>query len=56
MVQDKKRKLKIKQREHSQKDLQAKIPTAVDGKEMGAVELVEYLNKLGGANGIGLLE
>ena len=32
------------------------IPTAVDGKEMGAVELVEYLNKLGGANGIGLLD
>ena len=31
------------------------VPTAVDGKEMGAVELVEYLNKLGGANGIGLL-
>ena len=28
--------------------------TAVDGKEMGAVELVEYLNKLGGENGIGL--
>ena len=24
------------------------IPTAVDGKEMGAVELVEYLNKVGG--------
>ena len=32
------------------------VPTAVDGKEMGAVELVEYLNKLGGANGIGLLD
>ena len=32
------------------------IPTAVDGKEMGAVELVEYLNKLGGANGIGLAD
>ena len=32
------------------------IPTAVDGKEMGAVELVEYLNKLGGANGIGQLD
>ena len=32
------------------------IPTAVDGKEMGAVELVEYLNQLGGANGIGLLD
>ena len=32
------------------------IPTAVDGKEMGAVELVEYLNKLGGENGIGLLD
>ena len=32
------------------------IPTAVDGKEMGAVELVEYLNKLGGANGIGIID
>ncbi len=32
------------------------IPTAVDGKEMGAVELVETLNKLGGENGIGLLD
>ena len=32
------------------------IPTAVDGKEMGAVELVEHLNKLGGENGIGLLD
>lgn len=32
------------------------IATAVDGKEMGAVELVETLNKLGGANGIGLLD
>ncbi len=32
------------------------IPTAIDGKEMGAVELVETLNKLGGANGIGLLD
>ena len=32
------------------------IPTAVNGKEMGAVELVETLNKLGGENGIGLLD
>ncbi len=32
------------------------IPTAVDGKEMGAVELVTYLNEIGGANGIGLLD
>ena len=32
------------------------IPTAVDGKEMESIELVEYLNKLGGANGIGLLD
>ncbi len=32
------------------------IPTAVDGKEMGCVELVEYLNKVGAANGIGLLD
>lgn len=32
------------------------IPTAVNGKEMGAVELVTLLNKLGGENGIGLLD
>ena len=32
------------------------VPTAVNGKEMGAVELVETLNALGGANGIGLLD
>ena len=32
------------------------IPTAVDGEELGAVELVTKLNKLGGANGIGLLD
>ena len=32
------------------------IPTAVDGKEMDAVELVKTLNKLGGENGIGLLD
>ncbi len=32
------------------------IPTAVDGKEMGPVELVTYLNEIGGANGIGLLD
>ena len=32
------------------------IPTAVDGKEMNATELVSTLNKLGGENGIGLLD
>ena len=32
------------------------VPTAIDGKEMGAVELVETLNKLGGENGIGLAD
>lgn len=32
------------------------IPTAVDGKKMGAVELVDTLNKVGGANGVGLLD
>ncbi len=32
------------------------IPTAIDGKKMGAVELVETLNKIGGENGIGLLD
>ncbi len=32
------------------------IATAIDGKEMSSVELVEALNKLGGENGIGLLD
>ncbi len=32
------------------------VPTAVDGVEMNATELVSTLNKLGGANGIGLLD
>ena len=32
------------------------ICTAADGKEMNATELVTYLNKLGGENGIGLLD
>ena len=32
------------------------IPTAVNGKEMCATELVATLNKLGGENGIGLLD
>ena len=32
------------------------VPTAVNGEELGAVELVEKLNALGGANGIGLLD
>ena len=32
------------------------VPTAIDGKEMEAVEIVKTLNALGGANGIGLLD
>ncbi len=32
------------------------VPTSVDGVEMNATELVSTLNKLGGANGIGLLD
>lgn len=32
------------------------IPTAIDGVEMGSVELVTKLNAIGGANGIGLLD
>ena len=32
------------------------IPTAVDGTEMDGVALIEYLNQVGGANGIGLLD
>ena len=32
------------------------VPTAIDGKELGAVEIIEKLNKLGGDNGIGLAD
>lgn len=32
------------------------VPTAIDGKKMGAVELVETLNKIGGENGVGLVD
>ncbi len=32
------------------------VPTAIDGKEMGGVQIVETLNKLGGENGIGLAD
>ncbi len=32
------------------------IPVAVDGKNMGGVEIIETLNKLGGDNGIGLAD
>lgn len=32
------------------------IPVAVDGKKMGSVELIEMLNKIGGANGVGIAD
>ncbi len=32
------------------------IPTAIDGKKMGAVKIVETLNKIGGENGVGLAD
>ena len=32
------------------------IPTAINGKEMGGVELIKYLNEVGGKNGIGLCD
>jgi len=32
------------------------VPTAVNGEEMAPIALVEYLNKIGGENGIGLLD
>ncbi len=31
-------------------------PTAIDGKKLGAVELIEKLNKVGGENGVGLVD
>lgn len=32
------------------------VPTAIDRKKMGAVELIEKLNEIGGANGVGLVD
>ncbi len=32
------------------------VPTAIDGKKMGAVELIGTLNKIGGENGVGLVD
>lgn len=32
------------------------VPTAIDGKDMSALEIVECLNDIGGKNGIGLLD
>ena len=32
------------------------VPTMVDGKEMKPVEMMEYLNKVGGENGVGLCD
>lgn len=32
------------------------IPTSIDGEELGSVELLEKVNKLGGENGIGLAD
>ena len=32
------------------------VPVAIDGKKLGAVEMIETLNKLGGENGIGLAD
>lgn len=32
------------------------IPTAIDGETLGAVEIVEKLNKIGGENGVGLAD
>ena len=32
------------------------IPTMLDGKKLGAVEMIEALNKVGGENGVGLAD
>ncbi len=37
-------------------DFEKGVPVAVNGTKMGAIELVETLNKLGGENGIGILD
>ncbi len=37
-------------------DFEAGRPVAVDGKKMSATEIIKYLNKVGGENGIGIAD
>ena len=37
-------------------DFEKGVPTAINGKKIGGVEIIETLNALGGANGIGLAD
>jgi len=37
-------------------DFKQGIPVAIDGKAMDGVSIIEHLNKLGGANGIGIID
>ena len=37
-------------------DFEKGVPVAVDGKRMNAVDLTKYLNEIGGANGVGILD
>ena len=37
-------------------DFEKGVPVALDGEKMGAVQMIEKLNELGGKNGIGLLD
>lgn len=37
-------------------DFEQGVPVALDGKKMNGVELIQTLNKLGGENGIGILD
>lgn len=37
-------------------DFEKGIPVAVDGSNMNGVEIIEYLNKIGGQNGIGIVD
>lgn len=37
-------------------DFEQGVPVAIDGKELGGVELIKSLNKIGGENAIGILD
>lgn len=37
-------------------DFEQGVPVAIDGKELGGVELIKALNKIGGENAIGILD
>ncbi|MFC1755048.1 argininosuccinate synthase [Thermoproteota archaeon] len=42
--------------EYIELEFQKGVPIAVDGKEMGGVELIDYVNRIAGSHGVGVID